>query len=331
MKCIVKIQSGMSIGGPSFHVCRFPSAVASGGYTIWLFIASDIQTILLPSTIFGITNALATRDFRDVQSQFSAYLNTVYRIPLVIGWVGINLLPLTMNNQRSPSSIAEDSLNKPWRPLPSKRLSGPQAKRLMFGFYALAVVYSCFYSGGLRQCLGLIILGTCYNSFGAGDHNPVIRNIINALGYFCFNSGAVEVALGSGSAVFTERPEARQYSLRLWIMVITTIILTTMHVQDMCDQEGDAKRGRRTLPLVIGDAAARWSIALPMPVWGVICPLLADSGPLATGLSFVLAFAVAIRMLMWRDTASDRMTFRVWNLWISVVYMLPLLGSVSLS
>lgn len=56
----------MSIGGPSFHVCRFPSAVASGGYTIWLFIASDIQTILLPSTIFGITNALATRDFRDV-------------------------------------------------------------------------------------------------------------------------------------------------------------------------------------------------------------------------------------------------------------------------
>ncbi|KAF7173190.1 hypothetical protein CNMCM6106_007320 [Aspergillus hiratsukae] len=319
----------MSVGGPNFHICQFSSAVASSGYTLWLFIASDVQTILLPSTIFGITNALAALDFRSVQSPSSPYLNTVHRIPLIIGWVGINLLPLTMNNQRSPSSIAEDSLNKPWRPLPSGRLSGSQTKRLMLGFYALALVYS-FYSGGYRQCLGLIVLGTCYNSFGAGDHNPVIRNIINALGYFCFNSGAVEVALGSGSAGFTET-SARQYSLRLWIMVITAIILTTMHVQDMCDQEGDAKRGRRTLPLVIGDTAARWSIALPMPVWGVICPLLAGSGPLAGGLSVVLAFAVAIRMLMWRDTASDRMTFRVWNLWISVVYMLPLLGGVGVS
>jgi 4-hydroxybenzoate polyprenyltransferase len=319
----------MLVGGPNFPICRCSSAVASSGYTLWLFIASDVQTILLPSTIFGITNALAVLDFRDLQSQSPAYLNTVHRISLIIGWVGINLLPLTMNNQRSPSSIAEDSLNKPWRPLPSGRLTGSQTKRLMLGFYALALVYS-FYSGGLRQCLGLVVLSTCYNSFGAGDHNPVIRNIINALGYFCFNSGAVEVALGSGSAGFTETP-ARQYSLRLWIMVISAIILTTMHVQDMCDQEGDAKRGRRTLPLVIGDAAARWSIALPMPVWGVICPLLAGSGPLAAGLSVVLAFAVAIRMLMWRDTASDRMTFRVWNLWISVVYMLPLLGGVGAS
>ncbi|RLL94654.1 hypothetical protein CFD26_103085 [Aspergillus turcosus] len=328
MKCTAKIQSDMSVSGPKFYIYQFSSAVASSGYTLWLFIASDVQTILLPSTIFGITNALAALDLRDIQSQSPAYLNTVHRIPLIIGWVGINLLPLTMNNQRSPSSIAEDSLNKPWRPLPSGRLSGSQTKRLMLGFYALAVVYG-FYSGGLRQCLGLVVLSTCYNSFGAGDHNPVIRNITNALGYFCFNSGAVEVALGSGSAL-TE-PEAGQYPLRLWIMVITAIILTTMHVQDMCDQEGDAKRGRRTLPLVIGDAVARWSIALPMPVWGVICPLLAGSGPLAAGLSVVLAFAVAIRMLIWRDTASDRMTFRVWNLWISVVYMLPLLGGVGVS
>ncbi|RHZ60229.1 UbiA family prenyltransferase [Aspergillus thermomutatus] len=325
------MQSDMSVGGPNFHIFyQLSWAVASSGYTLWLFVASDVQTILLPSTIFGITNALASLDLRDVQSQLPAYLNTVQRIPLIIGWVGINLLPLTMNNQRSPSSIAEDSLNKPWRPLPSRRLSGSQAKRLMLGFYALALVYSFFYSGGHRQCLGLIVLGTCYNSFGAGDNNPVIRNIINALGYLCFNSGAAEVALGSGSAVFAESPEARQYSLRLWIMVITGIILTTMHVQDMCDQEGDAKRGRRTLPLVIGDAAARWSIALPMPVWGVVCPLLAGAGPLAAGLSVVLAFAVAIRMLMWRDAASDRTTFLVWNLWISVVYMLPLLGGVSL-
>jgi 4-hydroxybenzoate polyprenyltransferase len=321
----------MSVGGPNFHICQFSSAFASSGYTIWLFIASDVQTILLPSTIFGITNALAALGFGEVQSQSPAYLSTVRRIPLVIGWVGINLLPLTMNNQRSPSSIAEDSLNKPWRPLPSKRLTGSQAKRLMFGFYALSMVFSFCYSGGHRQCLGLIVLSTCYNSFGAGDHNPVVRNIINALGYLCFNSGAVEVALGSGSAVFAGSPGARQYSLSLWIVVITAIILTTMHVQDMCDQEGDAKRGRRTLPLVIGDAAARWSIALPMPVWGIICPLLAGSGPLAAGLSVVLAFAVAIRILMWRETASDRMTFRVWNVWISVVYMLPLLGGVSWS
>ncbi|EAW07820.1 UbiA family prenyltransferase [Aspergillus clavatus NRRL 1] len=310
----------MTVANPVHQrLCLYLRTVASSLYTVWLFTANDLQTIIAPSAIFGITNALAALIAGSTENS-TQYLYIIQQIPTTICWVWINLLPLTINNQRSPSSIAEDAINKPWRALPSKRLSSAQAKRLMLGFYAVALAYSCFYSGGCRQSIGLIFLGTWYNSYGAGDRNFVVRNIINALGYLCFNSGAVEVALGPKLATLEDKR-----SLQLWCLVVTGIVLTTMQVQDMGDQEGDAKRGRLTLPLAIGDETARWSIALPMPVWGILCPLLAGVGFGMTAVSCVLAVAVAVRLFLWKDAASDQRTFLVWNCWMSVVYMMPLL------
>lgn len=133
----------------------------------------------------------------------------------------------------------------------------------MLTFYVTAQVYSLLYGGGYRQSLGLVLLGTWYNNFGGSDQHPVVRNLISALGYLCFTSGALEAALGGTPLPFRTAPR-----LTRWLLVIAGIILSTVHAQDMYDQEGDAKRGRRTVPLVIGDAPARWTIAIPMLVWG---------------------------------------------------------------
>jgi 1,4-dihydroxy-2-naphthoate octaprenyltransferase len=111
-----------------------------------------------------------------------------------------------------------------------------------------------------------------------------------------------------------------------WLAVIAGIVITTVHAQDLYDQEGDAARGRRTLPLVLGDAPARWVIAVCMLVWGVVCPGFWNATLTARAVSLGLAGWMALRVLVFRDVSSDRKSFVIWNIWMSFVYILPLCG-----
>ncbi|KAI0205450.1 UbiA prenyltransferase family [Astrocystis sublimbata] len=240
------------------------------------------------------------------------------RAPIVLFWVLINLMPFAINNQASPLSIAEDSINKPWRPLPSGRLSRPQAHILMVVFYAVAQFFSSL-SGGLRQSLCLVFLGMWYNRFGGADDEPVIRSGINALGYICFLSGAMEVALDVTLALY------HSFYLLSWLGIIAAIIFTTVHSQDFSDQEGDALRGRRTLPLVLGDSPSRWVLAIWMSIWGIVCPSFWGAALPTRILGLALAECVGLRSIMYRNSVRDKTTFFIWNVWICFVYMLPLM------
>ena len=231
----------------------------------------------------------------------------------------MNLLPFTINNQKSPNAIKEDAINKPWRTLPSGRMTPQQAGRLMLILYLLALRLS-YVIGGLKQSVALVFLGTWYNNFAGADSNCLVRNLLNAAGYLCFTSGAMEVALG-----FPLPIEAR---LVQWFGVIAAVLVTTVHVQDMCDQVGDSMRGRKTVPLVLGDGPARWTTAIPMMFWGYVCPRFWNSAMVVTALSLLLAGTVAARSLMLRTIKDDVLTFKVWNGWLTLVFLLPLLSRV---
>jgi 4-hydroxybenzoate polyprenyltransferase len=228
----------------------------------------------------------------------------------------INLIPFAINNQRGERAISEDGLNKPWRPFPCGRISHEGGTRIMIILYIFAPTYSLAF-GGVRHSVALIWLGMWYNHWGGADKNPVIRNIINGLGYTCFASGAMEVALG-GSFLPLHGWSGR------WLLVIIAIIFSTVQLQDMSDQIGDAKRGRQTVPLVWGDTAARWSIFLPMLCWGICCPMFWCVSSLWFAISMGLASLVALRAVLFRSINGDKRTFRLWNCWIAVIYMLPL-------
>ncbi|OTB03481.1 hypothetical protein M426DRAFT_263029 [Hypoxylon sp. CI-4A] len=295
--------------------------VAFHAKTLWLFTFSDLKTIVIPSTIFGTINALAA----SLYGIPSAGTDPIWRLPLVLLWVWANLLPFAINNQRTPLSVTEDSANKPWRPIPQGRISPGQAKVLMLCLYAATPFISMLLAGGLRQSVALVFLGTWYNNFGGADEHPIIRNAINALGYLCFASGAMEVSLASSIPIDFSGSGSGSILLQ-WLGIIAGIIITTVHTQDMYDQEGDALRGRRTLPIVVGDAWARWITALSMAIWGICCPAFwgAAPGSMAFIMSFGLAITVAIRTLMYRDVPNDKLTFLVWNIWVSTVFFLPI-------
>lgn len=216
--------------------------------SLWLFTASDLKTIVVPSFIFGVINALAASQYDTEQHLETSGKIDSQRVCLTLLWVWINLLPFTINNQNSPDSIHEDAANKPWRTLPSGRMTPQQAKHFMLTLYPTGLTLSVF-SGGLRQSVSLVILGVWYNNFKGGDASCLVSSLIKACGYICFTSGAMEVSLGFALPI---KPK-----LMGWFGMIAAIIFTTAHLQDMHDQEGDNTRGRKTVPLVLCDSLSR--------------------------------------------------------------------------
>lgn len=307
-----------------------PSRMLSYTYSLWLFTFSDLKTIIIPSTVFGLANARAARPYHcdhhyDTASSWAG--ESLPRLPLVLFWLWIHLLPFTVSNQRDVESIEEDRINKPWRPLPSGRLSRREAGFILVTTYTLAQLYSLWLGTGLVQGAVLVLLGTWYNSLGGADCNPFVRNMINSLGYACFLTGALEAAANQPLfflVLSTRSTPSSLAPMASWVAIIAGIVFTTVHSQDMYDQTGDAARQRRTVPLVIGDAPARWMLAVWMVVWGILCPVFWNAAILARVACAVLAGAVALRSLVFRDVDSDKRTFVLWNSWMAIVYALPL-------
>ena len=281
-------------------------------YSVWLFTFSDLKTIVFPQSTFGIATALSGSLL--IETFPSNSLMVISRLPLVALWVWMNLLPFAINNQRQPKAIEEDKLNKPWRSMPSKRLTPGEAKTLMFITYSAAVVLSK-YLGAVKPCVMLIIFGWVYNDLGGADKDPVVRNIINGLGYLSFAFGATIIA--SGHSIFNRVAYC-------WLLIIGAVVVTTVQLQDMADQEGDSMRGRRTVPLVYGDRPARWTIAIPVVFWSFVCPAFWSS-PFGFILPVVLGIIVSARVLTIRTLRADKLTFKLWNLWMMILYLIPLI------
>lgn len=160
-----------------------------------------------------------------------------------------------------------------------------------------------------------------YNDLDGANRNWMVKNILNACGISCFSIGAAIVTIGYGS--YQLREDAYTWMAILWLVIATTI-----QMQDLPDIEGDRERGRKTAPLVHGDAFTRCSIAAPVLIWSMLCPYY--WGLQAWGYLLVVSVGgtVAGRVAILRGTAADAMTWKLWCLWMITLYSLPLMKQV---
>ncbi|KAL8744229.1 MAG: hypothetical protein Q9190_003511 [Brigantiaea leucoxantha] len=280
--------------------------------TLYLFTADDVVSIIVPKTTCGVLVPLAGTLFQRPRSA----TDTILRSPLIFFWIWIHLLLFNVSNQRQAKSVMEDAINKPRRPLPAGRITVTGASRLSVALFPAASVTSlCL--GGVYPSLVFQMLTFWYNDLEGGEH-WFTRNLLNAGGYLGFITGAIEVAMGSQTALLDEK-------VFRWFGLLATIVSTTMHAQDLYDQEGDKLRGRRTIPLVFGDVPARYSIILPMMVWSFIIPYYWRLHAVGFVPPIVLSGFVAWRMLhpLKRSAKEDKRTFLWWNVWIISLYLMP--------
>ena len=281
--------------------------------TFWLFTRSDLKSMIIPNLVFGFASAMSGSPITTNASPafYSLLLNT----PHTLLWLWLNLLLFNIANQRLPSSIVEDKLNKPWRPLPSNRLSSMQARVLLL-LVIPTVFISSLFLGATTEVFLLIALTWMYNDLGGGDQNLFVRNVINALGMSCYASGA---------AVTMCREEcALTMTGYTWIAIIGMVTMMTIQVQDLSDQEGDAARGRRTLPLVLGDGFARCTIGIGVLGWSVCAPFFWKANIKAYVPSLVIGGILTWRTLLLRNVEADKGTWKLWCLWMISLYLLPL-------
>ena len=210
----------------------------------------------------------------------------------------------------------EDSINKPWRPLPSNRISGNEARRLLLVLIPCGLILSTFL-GGLKETAAMLILTWMYNDLGGADENYLLRNLINAGGFMCHGSGATIIAAG-----FRDH-ELRREAYN-WLAMIGGVIFTTLQVQDIPDMAGDAARGRRTFPLVHGEWIGRCSVAVPVAFWTFACPAFWQLNYMGYALPAAIGLSVVFRILMMKNVAADQTTYKVWCWWLTVLYILPL-------
>lgn len=116
-----------------------------------------------------------------------------------------------------------------------------------------------------------------------------------------------------------------------WLGVIALTIFTTVHMQDIPDQGGDRVRGRNTVPLVLGDGPARWTVMSTMSVCSLGLPMFWNLNLWGFPMIFVGIGAMVIwRVFAKRSVNEDKVTWRIWNLWISSAYLLPFIKSLEM-
>jgi hypothetical protein len=291
---------------------------------LWLFTKEDFFTFVFPNTIFGICTALAGQPFI---SASAATLPTGYilrRIPLVIAFNFTNLLVFDLSNQRLWESVLEDKLNKPWRPIPAGNMTRSEVRQAMLLAIpgVLAFNHYLLHVGAETAC---IIVGCwVYNDLKASDAGFIIRNGVIALGFGVFNWSSTKVAIAGGAGNYPQNIAGISSIGYQWIVLYSLVIFTTMHVQDMKDQIGDAARGRRTAPLIFGDGPARWTLAVPIMLWGPICALYCQSGRSVMAVVTGLGVSLAWRCVMLRGRMHDWRTWQLWCAWTAVLGLMPL-------
>lgn len=302
---------------PNHNKCRHYGAISTIFhilYLAWQFSESDLTTFVVPNTTFGILGALASSRLADGQAPSLVHLALC--LPKVVAFNWYNVLNFDLANQRSDESVKEDQINKPWRPIPSGRVTREQTRRSMLVTVpvALALNYSL---GVWKEGVFIQILTWLYNDLKGGDE--VVRDLIISIAYGFFNHGSLQIALGAHATV-------GQGGIT-WILIVSGAILTTMQVQDLKDQEGDRTRGRRTIPLLLGEQFSRVSIAVFVVIWSVVCSFFWALAPWIYFWPMAIGSAVTANVLLRTTVKADDQTWRLWCLWQTCLYSLPLFAT----
>lgn len=289
-------------------------------HTVWLFTSNDVSTFVVPNTLFGVLAAMSKLINNSTGvNHWDWCLQVASRIPYIIVFSWINLLIYDLANQRLPSSIEEDKLNKPFRPLPQQRLSPEAARDLLL--FSIPLAWAISYAlNTLHESAFIVATTWMYNDLGAGDLHYLVRNGLLSVGFALWNLGAVKIAAGVESSSQLS-PMAVQ-----WVIMISVMIFSTITIQDLKDQIGDREKGRRTAPIVLGDSATRWLIVIPIAFWMIVCPAFWRVGMMGFSMSIIPGLAIILRLLTWRDARSDDKTWKIWALWQIGVYFLPILA-----
>lgn len=286
-------------------------------HTLFLFTKADIIRALVPQvcaklSIMTLVNSVSKTLF----ALAVAPVCHPSHIPHVVAWIWLHLLNCNVANQvKAPN---EDEINKPFRPLPSRRITEPHARSLRWILVPVCLAVSLVYSKKLFfTSLTLQVMTVFYNEFN-GDESFVLKNSLTAAMYGCAGFGGALLAgmsdVYSLAVAFIyihicvlvgcDRSHVPE-TVQLAVQLSTAVFASTMHAQDFKDVSGDRLVGRRTLPMVV-PLGARLSIALGIPLWSICLSRVWHLDPLSAAAFVSYSSYTGARFLLYRSIADDK-------------------------
>ena len=179
------------------EVSRVLKCVVRHIHTAILFTWTDYKTIFIPVVRCGTVGSGAAINDGSIYLQTTfgcatAPVQSMWHLAQGCMWIWLHLLLCNVSNQAT--SKAEDTVNRPWRPLPSGRVSDRQIKALRIAMIALCVGWSLAFYGTsmLLVTLGLVLTTFAYDEMAFASH-PVGKNFCNIWGYVSFETAAVRI------------------------------------------------------------------------------------------------------------------------------------------
>lgn len=273
---------------------------------------------VVPNVMFGLLGALSGASL--TTNTQPNKLQVLVRMNLVLLFVWSNVLIFSIWNQCSTESVVEDKANKPWRPVPAGLITARSGRRLLLALCPLALALS--WVMGVQWETGLTLAFTwMYNDGNGGNNHPLVRNSLVAALFSMGHRGALKIGCGPKHELSS--------SADAWIAIIAMSVLTTMHVSDFHDKEGDLRRQRKTLPLLIGESLARRSVAVGVLFWSLVSAMYWRLWPLLWPVPLLSASIVAARELALEGPQEDRMTWVYWAFWLVCIYTSPLAATIA--
>ncbi|KAG8217134.1 UbiA prenyltransferase family [Butyriboletus roseoflavus] len=264
--------------------------------TTFLFTKSDYKTIFFPVII----SACAVSPF----TKASQLLGTAV-------WVWFHLLQTNVSNQTY--STEEDIVNKPWRPLPSGRISVTATRRLRWALLVFCLCLSAWHGTGVVVSSAALSLAQVLHDDVGLNSGPVLKNLMNMCGYLTFESGA--------TMIMSSRTQFDRTSL-IALLTSGLLIFTTIHAQDFPDADGDRRFGRRTLPIVAPEGSRVYILAA-LPLWSIALSALWGLGPLSAIVFLCMGAFVGSQYFRFRDVKHDETSFVLYNVWLLAAHTLP--------
>ncbi|KAI0657839.1 UbiA prenyltransferase family-domain-containing protein [Cubamyces menziesii] len=267
-------------------------------HTLFLFTKSDFKTTIFPTSSLGIA---------------SAPVASIYRVPHVLFWTWLHTLQFCLSNQTVDPE--EDALNKSDRPLPAKRITLYQAKVFRWLIIPICWRISALYSvETFYASVANVALTILYNELSAHKGHWIIRNVVNGLGFASFEVGATLIA-GSN-------PRRMDDIAICSVLASFGIFATTIHTQDFKDVEGDRAVGRRTIPIVLGDAA-KYTVLLPLFLWSTGLSVFWGLDLVTATFFTVLGIHVGLLYLRGKTVYEYQVAFYWYNFWLCCAHVLP--------
>ncbi|KAJ3011668.1 hypothetical protein NUW54_g2096 [Trametes sanguinea] len=265
--------------------------------TAALFTIADVKTILLPITVF----ACAT-----------APLHSITHLLSGVVWTWFHQLMCNVSNQARSSE--EDAVNKPWRPIPTCRITASEALVLRWLLVGINIAYSAVYGVDVALAsFALFITTFVYDELGFAGHY-VGKNFCNIGGYVSLEIGATKLIASEALTMMLLTGAVRSLdSISTKACCISgALIFTTIQAQDFADVEGDKLLGRVTIPIWAPEGS-RVGTLLLMCAWSLFLPWFWGVGASA-GMAFVaLGAFVGLRYYLLRTTESDKRSYVLYN------------------